>query len=88
MSWEAIKKHDDEYMVTLCDPHPFTANYVSMPKILNNLVKDTKRCMEEIGLQQRNLDMPIQHHFCWSALSRIFMINWVIGYAILSQIYQ
>ncbi len=62
MSWEAIKKCDNEYTATLCDPCPFTVNYVSMPKILNNPVKDTKSCIEEIRLQQRSPDMPIQHH--------------------------
>ena len=62
MTQEAIKKHDNEYTATLCDPCPFIMNYVSIPKILNNPVKDTNSYMEEIRLQQRSPDMPIQQY--------------------------
>ncbi len=52
MTREEIQKRDDEYTEQLCDPHQCLQNYVHMPWILNDPVKNIRECMDKIGLCQ------------------------------------
>ncbi len=53
MSREAIKKTaDDEYTMPLHDPCVDAKHYTSMPKVLNNPVKNVDECLAEIGLEK------------------------------------
>ncbi len=62
MTREEIQKRDDEYTEQLCDPYQCLQNYVHMPRILNDPVKNIEECMDEIGLCQMRPDAPIQEH--------------------------
>ncbi len=62
MTREEIQKRDDVYTKQLCDPQQSLQNYVHMPHILNDPVKNIGERMDEIGLCQKRPDAPIQEH--------------------------
>ncbi len=65
MTREAIKKHNDKFVEMLCDPRPTLADFASLPRILNNPVKDIPDRMEEIGLKEKQADAPIQNYLAF-----------------------
>ncbi len=85
MSREEIQKRDDEYTEQLCDPHQCLQNYIHMPQILNDPVKNIGDQMDEIGLCQMRPDAPIQEHLvslleCNVIEFRQQLVRWIQQY--------
>ena len=51
---------DGKFMMQFCDPRQDAGHYTSMPKILNDIVKDPDDHMNEIGLVCVEGPSPIQ----------------------------
>ena len=69
----------------LCDLRPTLADFASLPRILNNLVKDIADRMEEIGLKEKQADAPIQNHLaflleCDVAAYHLQLARWICQY--------
>ena len=91
MSRDEILKRDDEYTEQLCDPHQCLQNYIHMPWILNDLVKNISKWMDETGLCQTRLDAPIQEHpvsllECNMSDFRQQLVRWIWQYELDVQI--
>ena len=85
MSRDEILKRDDEYTEQLCDPCQCLQNYIHMPWILNDPVKNISEWMDEIGLCQMRPDAPIQEHLaslleCDVSDFRQQLVRWIRQY--------
>ncbi len=91
MSRDEILKRDDEYTEQLCDPHQCLQNYIHMPWILNDPVKNISEWMDEIGLCQMRPDAPIQEYLAslleWDVSDfRQQLVRWIQQYKLDVQI--
>ena len=82
MSRDEILKRDDEYTEQLCDPCQCLQNYIHMPQILNDPMKNISDRMDKTGLCQMRLDAPIQEHLvslleCNMSKFRQQLVRWI-----------